>query len=118
MDCLAQASAGALFALSSGMDRNEFFAVLDQLTPSQIEARLPLWDHDQLKWVGEYLQRQDSGTSQTERPDALRPDAALAAAVAMATKANRLATVALIIAIGAMLAAIVSGLAVILVLSG
>lgn len=70
------------------MDRNEFFAVLDQLTPSQIEARLPLWDHDQLKWVGEYLQRQGSGAPQAERSDAL-PDVRLAAAVAMATKANK-----------------------------
>lgn len=93
------------------MDRNDFFAVLDQLTPSQIEARLPLWDHDQLKWVGEYLERRNSGAPETERLGPL-PDARLAAAVAMATKANKMATVAVIIAIGAMLAAIVSGLAV------
>jgi hypothetical protein len=89
------------------MDRNEFFAVLDQLTMSQIEARLPL---NQLKWVGEYLERRDSGASQTERRGGLPLDAGLAAAVAMATKANKTATVALIIAIGAMLAAIASGL--------
>ena len=90
------------------MDRNEFFAVLDQLTMSQIEARLPL--DNQLKWVGEYLERRDSGASQTERRGGLPLDAGLAAAVAMATKANKTATVALIIAIGAMLAAIASGL--------
>ena len=46
------------------MDRDEFFAMLDQLTPSQVEARLPLWDHDQLKWVGEYLERKDPGAAQ------------------------------------------------------
>jgi hypothetical protein len=74
---------------------------------SQIEARLPL---NQLKWVGEYLERRDSGASQTERRGGLPLDAGLAAAVAMATKANKTATVALIIAIGAMLAAIASGL--------
>jgi hypothetical protein len=36
------------------MDRDKFFAVLDQLTPSQIETRLPLWDDEQLKLVSEY----------------------------------------------------------------
>ena len=39
------------------MDRNLFFAELDQLTPSQIEARLPSWDREQLKLVEEYLER-------------------------------------------------------------
>jgi hypothetical protein len=38
------------------MDRDGFFAMLDQLTPSQIEARLPLYDREQLKLVEEYLQ--------------------------------------------------------------
>jgi hypothetical protein len=95
------------------MDRNEFFAVLDQLTPSQIEARLPFWDHDQLKWVGEYLERRHSSAAQTEQrgvPPVV--DAKSAEAVATAARANKLATIALIIAIGAMLAAIVAGLAV------
>ena len=39
------------------MDRNRFFAELDQLTPSQIEAWLPSWDREQLKLVEEYLER-------------------------------------------------------------
>jgi hypothetical protein len=39
------------------MDRNQFFAELDQLTQSQIEARLASWDSEQLKLVEEYLGR-------------------------------------------------------------
>ena len=39
------------------MDRNQFFAELDQLTLSQIEARLASWDSEQLKLVEEYLGR-------------------------------------------------------------
>jgi hypothetical protein len=105
------------------MDRNEFFAVLDQLTPSQIEARLSLWDHEQLIWAGEYLDRRDSSAAQAEQGGALPvadaesapalpvADAGeSAAAAAMARRANTVATVAIIIAIGAMLAAIASGL--------
>ena len=88
------------------MDRNQFFAELDQLTPSQIEARFPSWDSEQLKLVEEYLER-----------GAIRPAQAAqsitqaeSVAVAMATKANRIAAIALIIAIGAMFAAIAAGL--------
>jgi hypothetical protein len=93
------------------MDRNEFFAILDQLTPSQIEARLPLWDHDQLKWLGEYLERRDGNAAKTGQ--GARPvTEAVAAVAAMASRASKIATVSLIIAIGAMLAAIVAGLAV------
>ena len=80
------------------MDRNQFFAELDQLTQSQIEARLASWDSEQLKLVEEYLGR---GT--------IKPQAELVA-VSMATKANRIAAIALIIAIGAMFAAIAAGL--------
>jgi len=39
------------------MDPNQFFAELDQLTQSQIEARLASWDSEQLKLVEEYLGR-------------------------------------------------------------
>ena len=81
------------------MDRNQFFAELDQLTQSQIEARLASWDSEQLKLVEEYLGR---GTIRTVQAESV--------AVAMATKANRIAAIALIIAIGAMFAAIAAGL--------
>jgi hypothetical protein len=39
------------------MDRDQFFAMLDELNTSQIEARLSLWDDEQLKLVEEYLER-------------------------------------------------------------
>jgi hypothetical protein len=88
------------------MDRNQFFAELDQLTPSQIEARLPSWDSEQLKLVEEYLER---GTIRPAQ-GAQSITQAESVAVAMATKANRIAAIALIIAIGAMFAAIAAGL--------
>ena len=91
------------------MNRDEFFAVLDQLTQSQIEASLSLWDQDHLKLVREYLERRDADTPASE-PRAPALHSALAAAVGLATKAYKIATVALILAIGAMLAAILSGL--------
>ena len=90
-------------------DRSEFFAVLDKLTPSEIEAKLPSWDADQLKWVEEYLERRTikpaewkKGTQPTAQPEST--------AVGMAAQAATMATAALIIAIGAMIAAIVAGL--------
>ena len=88
------------------MDRNQFFAELDQLTPSQIEARFPSWDSEQLKLVEEYLERGVIRPAQ----GAQSITQAESVAVAMATKANRIAAIALIIAIGAMFAAIAAGL--------
>jgi hypothetical protein len=88
------------------MDRDEFFAELDQRTLSQIKAQLPLWDDEQLQLVEEYL---DSKLAQTDRTESPAPDRE-AIAVAAATRAHKTATVAIIIAIGAMLAAVASGL--------
>ena len=45
------------------MDRNQFFAELDQLTQSQIEARLASWDSEQLKLVEEYLGARNNQTA-------------------------------------------------------
>jgi hypothetical protein len=89
------------------MDREAFFAVLDQLTLPQIEARLPLWDAEQLKFAEEYLDR--NGVKYTQMEQDTRPNTESASAVT-ATKSYKMATIALIIAIGAMLAAIASGL--------
>src|SRR6476659_4652956 len=88
------------------MDRNQFFAELDQLTLSSIEAQIPSWDSEQLKLVEDYLER---GTSRPAQ-DAQSITQAESVAVAMATKANRIAAIALIMAIGAMFAAIAAGL--------
>ena len=40
------------------MDRDEFFAQLDQLTPKEMEARLSSWDRDTLLLVQEYFAKQ------------------------------------------------------------
>ena len=90
------------------MDRDKFFAALDRLSPSEIEAGLSFWTDEQLKLVKEYLERRDAAAPVSE-PHGLA-NSALDAAVGLATKAYKLATVALILAIGAMLAAILSGL--------
>ena len=91
------------------MNRSEFFALLDGLTTSEIESRISSWDDEQLKLVEEYLQRvrqQNRGP----RPHLEEtPEAVTELAAKMATRANTLAMVALIIAIGAMLASIASG---------
>jgi hypothetical protein len=90
------------------MDRNQFFAELDQLTPSQIEARLPSWDDQQLKLVEDYLERR------TIKPALLQKRGTQSVThtelAAVATKAMKIATVSLIIAIGAMIAAVAAGL--------
>ena len=91
------------------MDRDAFFAVLDQLTLPQIEEQLPLWDAEQLKFAEEYLDRKGITYAQMERGMPSRTNTESTAA-AMAAKSHRIATIALIVAIGAMLAAIASGL--------
>jgi hypothetical protein len=93
------------------MDRDKFFATLDQLTPSQIEARLSSWNDEELKLVEEYLERKASSAGQSQQVAQLAPDRDRETiAVVTAVRAHKIATVALIIAIGAMVAAVVSGL--------
>lgn len=92
------------------MNRSEFFALLDSLTTSEIEARLSSWDDEQLKLVEQYLQRLRQQNRARTDPHLGEPTPAVTALAAkMATRANTLAMVALIIAIGAMLASIASG---------
>jgi hypothetical protein len=90
------------------MDRDKFFAELDQLTASQIEARLPLWDDGQLDLVKDYLDARSSSAQTARRQSTVQDREAIA--IAAATRALKIATVAIIIAIGAMLAAIASAL--------
>ena len=40
------------------MNRDEFLAELSQLTPKEIEARLPTWDSEKLLLAHEHLDRQ------------------------------------------------------------
>jgi hypothetical protein len=85
------------------MDRDEFFVELDRLSEKEIEARLASWGRDQLLLVQEYL---DQRRSQGPQADAVAAKEAASAAAQMASRANDRATVAFIISIGAMLAAI------------
>jgi len=87
------------------MNRSEFFALLDSLTTSEIESRISSWDDEQLKLVEEYLQR----VRQQNRGARPHLEETPAAVTELAARANTLAMVALIIAIGAMLASIASG---------
>ena len=45
--------------------RDEFFAELDGLTEKEIEARLDLWDREQLALIQEYLRSEDVVTGQS-----------------------------------------------------
>ena len=55
------------------MDRDKFFAELVQLTPSEIEERLPTWDMEKLVLAQEYLAEQQQAnpppTAQPPRRD-------------------------------------------------
>ena len=45
--------------------RDEFFAELDGLTEKEIEARLDLWDQEQLALIQEYLGSEGVGPGQS-----------------------------------------------------
>lgn len=86
------------------MDRDEFFAQLDLLTPKEIEARVPSWDKEQLILVQQYLEQRRAKPRQS---DQAASDAAWAA-TEMAMKANARATLSLIVSLCALLAAVTS----------
>ena len=88
------------------MDREEFFAELDQLTPKEIEERLSSWDKDQLLVLQDYLSGKQAKAQSNEVVRAATDAAWSVAEVAM--RANTKATIAIIIAVSAMLAAITS----------
>jgi hypothetical protein len=104
--------------------RDEFFAELDGLTEKEIEARLDLWDREQLALVQEYLDQRASAQAKAEQPAQIKAapsdqDAALVASlVEVANTANTKATAALILSVGAMLAAMASALVAFLALRG
>ena len=89
------------------MNRDEFFAQLQKLSPKEIEARLSSWDKKKLVLVHEFLQQKQSEVPQSEQAAGTETDAAWAAMEA-ATRAEFRATIAIIIAVGAMLAAVAS----------
>jgi ABC-type Na+ transport system ATPase subunit NatA len=107
------------------VERDEFFAELDGLTEKEIEARLDLWDREQLALIQEYLDQRVSARAKAEQseqiktaPSALDDAAVVASLVEVASTANTRATAALILSVGAMLAAMASALVAFLALRG
>ena len=88
------------------MDRDKFFAQLDQLTTKEIEERLSSWDKEKLLLLEEYLDQSRDKVAQSDQRSRAAADAAM--------WANTKATVALIIAVGAMMAAVLSAAVVVL----
>ena len=103
--------------------RDEFFAELDGLTEKEIEARLDLWDQEQLALIQEYLDQRVLGRAKAEQAAQIKAgpsaqDAVVASLVEVANTANTKATAAFILSVGAMLAAIASALVAFLALRG
>ena len=73
--------------------RDEFFAELDGLTEKEIEARLDLWDQDQLALIQEYLDQRVLGGVKAEQAAQIKAapsaqDAVVASLVEDASTAN------------------------------
>jgi hypothetical protein len=111
------------------MDRDEFFTQLDQLTPKEIEERLPSWDMEQLVLAQEYLalkeleQTRAAEAVQTRAAEAVQTNIAkegdaLLVSVQVARRSHTLAMLALIFSVGAMLAAVAAAIIAFLALRG
>ena len=107
------------------VERDEFFAELDGLTEKEIEARLDLWDREQLALIQEYLDQRVLARAKAEQAAQIKAaaapsdqDAVVASLVEVASTANTKATAALILSVGAMLAAMASALVAFLALRG
>ena len=106
------------------VERDEFFAELDRLTEKEIEARLDSWDREQLALIQEYLDQRVSARAKAEQAAQIKAapsaqdDAVVASLVEVASTANTKATAALILSVGAMLAAMASALVAFLALRG
>jgi hypothetical protein len=101
-----------------GVNRDEFFAELDRLTEREIEAQLPKWDMERLTLAQEYVESrlpQPARTSDAVETEDIQSAKAIAlVAVQTSRRANLRAVAALILSIGAMLAAVLSGVMVVL----
>lgn len=104
------------------VERDDFFAELDGLTEKEIETRLELWDREQLALIQEYLDQRVLARANALQgtPIKAAPSAqdAVVALAEVANTANTKATAALILSVGAMLAAVASALVAFLALRG
>jgi hypothetical protein len=107
------------------MDREKFFAELDQLTPAEIEARLPTWDMEKLVLAQEYIDQKEMRADETAEtaaaetaPTNSTKDDPARLSVEVARRAHTTAMMALIFSVGAMLAAIAAAVSAFLALRG
>lgn len=99
------------------MNRDEFFAELDGLTEKDIEERLPNWDMERLALAQEYVDTRlaRARTPQPYHDEAIEgPETPALLALQTAKAANVRAIAALILSVGAMLAAILCSVIVVL----
>jgi hypothetical protein len=96
------------------VDRDLFFAQLDGLTEREIEERLPSWDMERLALVQEYVEQRGLAGAEAAQPDQAEVVRDTVLAADTARRANARATAALILSVGAMLAAILCGVIVVL----
>lgn len=89
------------------MNRDEFFAQLEKLSPKEIQARLFSWDKEELVLAHEFLKQKQSRETQSDQLGRAATEASWAA-MGAATRAETRATIAMILAAGAMLAAMAS----------
>ncbi len=99
------------------VDRDTFFAELDHLSVQEIKQRLATWDMERLKLAQDYVQGRLASIDRSppDETQAIR-DANTAALVAAqaARSANTRATAALILSAGAMAAAVLCGVIVVM----
>jgi hypothetical protein len=104
------------------VERDQFFLELDGLSEQEIEAQLDLYDKEQLALIQEYLDRRVEALTKAEQVPPTKSAPSLQDAVAslakVANTANDKATAALIVSLGAMLAAMASALVAFLALRG
>ena len=98
-------------------------AAFGRLKEASQEARLDLWDQEQLALIQEYLDQRVLGRAKAEQAAQIKAgpnaqDVAVASLVEVASTANTKATAALILSVGAMLAAMASALVAFLALRG
>jgi hypothetical protein len=108
------------------MDRDKFFAELDQLTPAEIEARLPSWDMEKLVLAQDYIDQKERRAGETAETEAAitaptntgTKDDPARLSVEVARRAHTTAMMALIFSVGGMLAAIAAAVLAFLALRG
>ena len=89
------------------MNRDELFAQLEKLSPKEIQTQLSSWDKEELVLVHEFLKQKQSKEAQSDQLVKAATEASWAA-MGAATRADNMATIAIVLSVGAMLAAVAS----------